>query len=66
MNFDDHDDADEETQAYLQKEIDAAETGTEDHGKPGSLLNRMILHGNKKTEDEIASGHAGINAQQRT
>jgi hypothetical protein len=58
-NFDDHDEADEETTAHLNKEVDDAEKNDEEpYGKPGSLLNRMIMHGNKKTEDQIASENA--------
>ena len=52
-NFDNHDEADEETTSYLQKQIDAAEKDGHASGKPGSLLNRLISHGNKKTEDQM-------------
>lgn len=59
-NFDEHDEADEETTSHLNKEIEDAEK-SEEHpeGKPGSLLNRMIQHGNKKTEAEIAAESGG-------
>jgi hypothetical protein len=58
-NFDEHDEADEETTVHLNKEVDDAEKNDEEpYGKPGSLLNRMIMHGNKKTEDQIASENA--------
>jgi len=53
-NFDDHDSGDEETSDFLNKEADEAERSGQDSGRPGSLLNRMISHGNKKTEDQIA------------
>jgi len=54
VNFDDHDSADEETNEYVGKEADDAEKEGHDTGKPGSFLNRLIMHGNKKTEDQLA------------
>ena len=55
-NFDDYDEADEETNVSVNKEYDDAEKNDEEpYGKPGSLINRMIMHGNKKTEEQIAS-----------
>lgn len=63
-NFDDHDDSgDEETQDYVGKEADEAEKEGYDTGRPGSLLNRMISHGNKKTEDQLARESAAANPQ---
>ncbi|RVX74122.1 hypothetical protein B0A52_01954 [Exophiala mesophila] len=63
-NFDDHDDSgDEETQAYVSKEADEAEKEGYDTGRPGSLLNRMISHGNKKTEDQLAREYAAANPE---
>jgi len=53
-NFDEHDDADDETTGNLHREMEEAETGNYDAGKPGSFLNRLISHGNKKTEDDLA------------
>jgi len=61
-NFDDHDSGDEETVDYVTKEADDAEREGQDTGKPGSLLNRMIMHGNKKTEEQIAREMAATNA----
>ncbi|KAK4989799.1 hypothetical protein LTR50_002973 [Elasticomyces elasticus] len=52
-NFEEHDDVDEETAAHLQKEIDEAEKAGHDQGRPGSFLNRLISHGNLKTEMEL-------------
>ena len=52
-NFDEHEEADEETTGYLQKQIEDAEKHNYDTGKPGSLLSRLIAHGNKKTEEEM-------------
>ena len=53
-NFDDdHDEADEETTGHLHKEIEEAELHGHNEGRPGSFLNRLISHGNKKTEDQI-------------
>ena len=62
-NFDDdYDDADEETNTYVNKEVDDAEKNDDEpYGKPGSLVNRMIMHGNKKTEDQIAAEQAQKN-----
>ena len=57
-NYDEYEEADEETQARLNKELEKAETEEEPYGKPGSLLNRLIMHGNKKTEEEIAKANA--------
>ncbi|KIV93509.1 hypothetical protein PV10_04720 [Exophiala mesophila] len=63
-NFDDHDDSgDEETQEYVNKEADEAEKEGYDTGRPGSLLNRMISHGNKKTEDQLAREYAAANPE---
>ncbi|EXJ63472.1 uncharacterized protein A1O5_11521 [Cladophialophora psammophila CBS 110553] len=61
INFDDHDSADEETTDYVTKEADDAEREGHDAGKPGSFLNRLILHGNKKTEDQLAREMAASN-----
>ena len=47
------DEADEETQSHLQKEIDDAEKAGHDTGKKGSFLNKLIEHGNRKTEEQI-------------
>ena len=51
-----YEDADEETQKHLQKEIAEAEKHGWAEGKPGSFLNRLIAHGNKKTEEELRRG----------
>ncbi|KAK5078516.1 hypothetical protein LTS08_006521 [Lithohypha guttulata] len=56
-DFDDPDaSADEETHSYVSKEVETAEKEGDKYpmGRPNSFLNRMISHGNKKTEDEIA------------
>ncbi|KIW33364.1 uncharacterized protein PV07_00221 [Cladophialophora immunda] len=60
-DFDDVDSADEETMDYVTKEADDAEKEGHDAGKPGSFLNRLILHGNKKTEDQLAREMAASN-----
>lgn len=61
QNFDEYDSSEEgqdhETSTYLSREIEKAEAEGHEQGKPGSLLNRMIMHGNKKTEAEINAGH---------
>lgn len=63
VNFDEHDSADEDTVDYVTKEADDAEKEGHDTGKPGSFLNRLILHGNKKTEEQIAREVAAANRQ---
>lgn len=50
----DHEEVDDETTGNLQREIEKAEKENHPQGRPGSFLNRMISHGNKKTEDQIA------------
>jgi len=49
----DHDDIDEETAGHLHREIEKAEKEGHPEGRPGSFLNRLISHGNKKTEDDL-------------
>ena len=66
VNFDEHDEADEETTEYINKEVDEHEKDeSHPYGKPGSLVNRMIMHGNKKTEEQIAADNAA-NAAKRS
>ncbi|KAI4741737.1 hypothetical protein E4T50_07817 [Aureobasidium sp. EXF-12298] len=73
-NFDEHEELDEETTGHLHKQLEEAEAEDSKYpqGRPGSFLNRLISHGNKKTEDqiaaEIAAGPqaAGAGAQQRS
>nr|POE72063.1 hypothetical protein CFP56_11939 [Quercus suber] len=51
----DEEDVDEETTGHLHKEIEKASEGDKyPHGKPGSFLNKLIMSGNKKTEDQLA------------
>lgn len=57
-NFDDYSSGDEETADYVNKEADKAEKDGYDQGKPGTFLNKLIAHGNKKTEDQIARENA--------
>ncbi|EMC91521.1 hypothetical protein BAUCODRAFT_151932 [Baudoinia panamericana UAMH 10762] len=54
----DIDDVDEETHGHLTRDMERAEASDEPHGKPGSFLNRLIMHGNKKTEEEISREQA--------
>ncbi|KAL9024757.1 MAG: hypothetical protein Q9196_006276 [Gyalolechia fulgens] len=49
-----YEEADEETQKQLEKEFAEAEKHGWAQGKPGSFLNKLIQHGNKKTEEEFA------------
>ncbi|KAL8842440.1 MAG: hypothetical protein Q9176_002592 [Flavoplaca citrina] len=58
-DFDNYDEADEETQKHLQKEFAEAEKNGWAQGKPGSFLNRLIAHGNKKTEEELRRSGEG-------
>ncbi|GAB1727204.1 hypothetical protein KC343_g14958 [Hortaea werneckii] len=50
----DPEDIDEETTGHLHKQIEHAQDSDEPHGKPGSFLNKLIMHGNKRTEEQIA------------
>jgi hypothetical protein len=55
-NLDDNyeaDDIDEETTGHLHREIEKAEAEGHPYGRPGSFLNKLIMHGNSKTEREI-------------
>ncbi|KAK4494817.1 hypothetical protein PRZ48_014173 [Zasmidium cellare] len=56
-NLDEHqepEDIDEETTGHLHREIEKAEEEGYSQGKPGSFLNKLIMHGNKKTEEQMA------------
>ncbi|CAK3876610.1 hypothetical protein CB0940_06924 [Lecanosticta acicola] len=60
-NLDEHhepEDIDEETTGHLHRQIEKAEADGHDQGKPGSFLNKLITHGNKKTEEQIARENA--------
>ncbi|CAD0113790.1 unnamed protein product [Aureobasidium uvarum] len=52
-----HEELDEETTGHLHKQLEEAEAEDSKYpqGRPGSFLNRLISHGNKKTEDQIAA-----------
>lgn len=63
-NFDDYSSGDEDTANYVSKEAESAEKEGYDQGKPGSFLNKLIQHGNKKTEDQIARESAVASAGQ--
>lgn len=52
----DPDDIDEETTGHLHREIEKAEAEGHTQGKPGSFLNKLIMHGNSKTEKEMMAG----------
>ncbi|GAB7338883.1 hypothetical protein MBLNU457_5566t1 [Dothideomycetes sp. NU457] len=56
-DHDDYDDADDETIGNLHREIESGEAENHPAGRPGSFLNRLISHGNKKTEEELAAGN---------
>lgn len=62
----DPDDIDEETTGHLHREIEKAEAENEPHGKPGSFLNKLILHGNSKTEKEMMAGQGQNLAKENT
>ncbi|KAL8750263.1 MAG: hypothetical protein Q9184_006483 [Pyrenodesmia sp. 2 TL-2023] len=53
-DFHNYEEADEETQKHLEKEFAEAEKKGWAQGKPGSFLNKLIQHGNRKTEEEFA------------
>jgi len=42
----------------LCRDIEDAEESNHPQGRPGSFLNRLISHGNKKTEDQMAAEQA--------
>lgn len=69
VNYDDEyeSDVDEETSSYVNKEVEEAEKhgDREPLGRPNSFLNRMISHGNKKTEDQLARDAEEAAAKQR-
>ncbi|KAF2767589.1 hypothetical protein EJ03DRAFT_376022 [Teratosphaeria nubilosa] len=58
--FETHEDIDDETAGHLTRELDKLEYDGDKYpqGKPNSFLNKLIAHGNKKTEDEIAAAIA--------
>ncbi|KAK5117372.1 hypothetical protein LTR62_005990 [Meristemomyces frigidus] len=60
--YDDEEDLDDETHRQANREYKHAENGSEPYGKQGTFLNRLIMSGNKKTEDEIAREHAARTA----
>ncbi|KAL8898863.1 MAG: hypothetical protein Q9207_006483 [Kuettlingeria erythrocarpa] len=53
-DYHNYEEADEETQKHLEKEFAEAEKKGWAQGKPGSFLNKLIQHGNRKTEEEFA------------
>lgn len=55
-DYHNYEEADEETQRHLEKEFAEAEKKGWAQGKPGSFLNKLIQHGNRKTEEEFAKG----------
>ncbi|KAJ9651997.1 hypothetical protein H2198_008739 [Neophaeococcomyces mojaviensis] len=68
-DFDDEDaSADEETSTYVNREVEDAEKEGDKYpeGRPNSFLNRMISHGNKKTEDELARDAAAAKTREST
>ena len=46
---------DEETTGHLHREIERAEAEGHNTGRPNSFLNRLISHGNEKTEKQLAA-----------
>ncbi|WPH04427.1 Hypothetical protein R9X50_00731800 [Acrodontium crateriforme] len=62
-DLDNADELDEETTGHLHREIEKAEASDEPYGKPGSFLNKLIMHGNKKTEDQMAREAAEYEAR---
>ncbi|KAK5121744.1 hypothetical protein LTR85_004619 [Meristemomyces frigidus] len=59
----DPEDVDEETCGHLHREIEKAEEANEPLGRPGTFLNRLISHGNLKTEKQIAAEHEALKQQ---
>lgn len=62
----DHEEVDDETTGHLSREIEKAEQEGHPQGKPGGFLNRMISHGNKKTEDQLAEDNKKAAERQTT
>ncbi|KAI1624582.1 hypothetical protein EDD37DRAFT_650453 [Exophiala viscosa] len=62
-NFEENDSADEDTVTYVNKEADDAEKDGHPQGRPGTFLHRLISHGNKKTEDQLAREAAAANPE---
>ena len=61
LNAHDENDVDEETTGYLHREIERAEAEGHPQGRPNSFLNRLISHGNEKTERQIAADAEAAN-----
>jgi len=59
--------ADEDTHTYVNKEVDDAEKEGDKYpmGRPNSFLNRMISHGNEKTERQLAKERAEAEAREK-
>jgi hypothetical protein len=57
----DENDVDEETTGHLHREIERAEAEGHNTGRPNSFLNRLISHGNDKTEKQLAAEAAQSN-----
>lgn len=64
-DFNDPEDVDEETTGHLHREIEKAEADEAKHpqGRPNSFLNRLISHGNEKTEKELQAMQAEKDAR---
>ena len=56
--FNDDSDIDDDAHRDLHRDYKKSEAEEDKYpqGRPGGMLNRLISHGNKKTEDEINSG----------
>ncbi|KAK3678075.1 hypothetical protein LTR78_002170 [Recurvomyces mirabilis] len=52
-DYHDPEDLDDETHRHANREYAHAEESNEPYGKQGSFLNKLIMSGNKKTEEEI-------------
>lgn len=63
---DDVSSADEDTHTHINKEVDDAEKEGDKYpmGRPNSFLNRMISHGNEKTEKQLAKERAEAEARE--
>lgn len=64
---DDVSSADEETHTHVNKEVEDAEKEGDKYpmGRPNSFLNRMISHGNEKTEKQLAKDRAEAEAREK-
>ena len=68
-NFDEYndtEDVDDDFHGNLSRDAEKAEQDNLPQGRPNSMLNRLISHGNKRTEDQITKEAADREAAQQS